>query len=82
MHDVAIIGAGPAGATLARLAGTKMKILLADGRPLDREYEHGMRMKCCGGLLAPDAQKVLGDNGTRPARRACWLILKSSSSGQ
>jgi flavin-dependent dehydrogenase len=30
MHDIAIIGAGPAGATLARLIGKQYKVLLVD----------------------------------------------------
>jgi len=32
MYDIAIIGAGPAGATLARLAGKNYKVLLIDKR--------------------------------------------------
>lgn len=49
-YDVIIVGAGPAGSTLARLLDKKLNILLInyvnEGKP-------------CGGLLAPDAQKVL-----------------------
>lgn len=49
--DIVIIGAGPAGSTLARkLAATEKKVLLVDG-------QDAMRPKPCGGLLAPDAQK-------------------------
>ena len=68
MYDLIIIGAGPAGASLARLLGGKRKVLLADARPLDAkprsfslEHKKGktekafFREKCCGGLLAPDA---------------------------
>lgn len=58
MYDVAIIGAGPAGATLAyelAKANEKLKILLVDG-----SAEHG---KVCGGLLSPDAQKALASLG-------------------
>lgn len=33
MYDIAIVGAGPAGATLARLVGGKFKTLLIDKRP-------------------------------------------------
>ena len=53
VYDLAIIGAGPAGSTLARLLGKSgLRILLADGsRP--------GKSKPCGGLLAPDAQKAL-----------------------
>ena len=60
MHDIAIIGAGPAGATLARLIGEKYKILLTDKRPLNEPTSENSLSKCCGGLLAPDAQKMLG----------------------
>ncbi len=48
-YDVVIVGAGPAGATLARLLANK-RVLLIDG---------GTKEKPCGGLLAPDAQKAL-----------------------
>lgn len=48
-YDVVIIGGGPSGATLARLLNKDLKILLVD-------YNNG---KPCGGLLAPDAQRVL-----------------------
>ncbi|MBQ8567633.1 MAG: FAD-binding protein [Oscillospiraceae bacterium] len=51
-YDIAVIGAGPAGATFARLAAESgRKILVIDGSD-----KYG---KPCGGLLAPDAQKVL-----------------------
>ena len=66
MYDLIIIGAGPAGASLARLLGGKRKVLLADARPLDaaprtfsvahkKTKKVFFREKCCGGLLAPDA---------------------------
>jgi len=61
-YDIAIIGAGPAGATLARLLDKRYRILLLDKRDL-LEPEEEERSKCCGGLLAPDAQKVLGRMG-------------------
>ncbi|MBR7117141.1 MAG: FAD-binding protein [Clostridia bacterium] len=54
-YDIAIIGAGPAGATLARVLGQKCpdkKILLLDG-------ETGGIRKVCGGLLSEDAQELL-----------------------
>lgn len=63
MYDVAIIGAGPAGATLARLIGSRYKILLVDKRPLQEIVDITHTGKCCGGLLAPDAQQVLGEMG-------------------
>lgn len=54
-YDIAIVGAGPAGAIFARemgLAKPEMKILLIDG-------QGEINRKPCGGLLAPDAQKAL-----------------------
>ncbi|MDR1506455.1 MAG: FAD-binding protein [Treponema sp.] len=52
MYDIAIIGLGPAGATLARLLGGNRKIIAIDSK--------GSKInKCCGGLLSPDAQKIL-----------------------
>ena len=53
LYDVLIVGAGPAGSTLARmLAGGGRRILLVNGQTPGKA-------KVCGGLLAPDAQKVL-----------------------
>jgi flavin-dependent dehydrogenase len=63
MYDIAVVGAGPAGSTFARLVGRRYKVLLIDRRTfLDphRSYAPG---KCCGGLLAPDAQRVLSSLG-------------------
>ena len=54
-YDVAIIGGGPAGATFARELAKRhpqMEIVLIDAKPKTGS-------KVCGGLLAPDAQKVL-----------------------
>ena len=53
MYDVAIIGAGPAGATLARLLSPRLRVLLADRRRLDGPFTEGSLSKPCGGLLAP-----------------------------
>ncbi|MBW1941496.1 MAG: FAD-binding protein [Deltaproteobacteria bacterium] len=63
MFDIAIIGAGPAGATLARLIGEKYKVLLVDKRQLSDTPEGFSSGKCCGGLLAPDAQRMLSKLG-------------------
>lgn len=48
-----IVGAGPAGANLARLLGDRLRILLLDSG----------REKCCGGILSPDSQKQLARLG-------------------
>lgn len=60
VYDIAIIGAGPAGATLARMIGHQYRVLLIDRRQLISEASQRASTKCCGGLLAPDAQKMLG----------------------
>lgn len=55
MYDVAIVGAGPAGAVFARelaKVNNGLKIILIDG-------QEETNRKPCGGLLAPDAQKAL-----------------------
>lgn len=54
-YDVAIVGGGPAGATFARelaVLHPQLHIVLIDEKPKTGS-------KVCGGLLAPDAQKVL-----------------------
>ncbi|MDF2614063.1 MAG: hypothetical protein K0S71_1849 [Clostridia bacterium] len=63
MYDIAIIGAGPAGSNLARLIGDKYKVLLIDKRDLENENSKSLPNKCCGGLLAPDAQKMIARLG-------------------
>lgn len=55
VYDIAIIGGGPAGATLARLLGKKMSTLVID---MKHAGESSFR-KTCGGLLSGDAQKAL-----------------------
>lgn len=63
MYDIVIVGSGPAGSTLARLIGDKYKVLLIDRRDLKNENPQNRRNKCCGGLLAPDAQKMIAKLG-------------------
>lgn len=62
MYDVLIIGAGPAGSNLARLLSSdktnQYKVGLVDKRRLDQPADP-LRQKACGGLLSPDAQKML-----------------------
>lgn len=62
MYDIVIIGAGPAGATISRFIDKKYKTLLIDKRNLLNETDF-IREKCCGGLLAPAAQKALAKQG-------------------
>lgn len=61
MFDLAIIGAGPAGTTFARLVAGRYKVLLVDKRPFDNAADTFGGRKCCGGLLAPDAQRMLSE---------------------
>ena len=56
MHDIAIIGLGPAGSTLARLLSNKFDIIALDKKSISGS--EGFQ-KPCGGLLAVDAQKAL-----------------------
>ncbi|NLO90334.1 MAG: FAD-binding protein [Clostridia bacterium] len=63
MYDIIIVGSGPAGANLARLIGDKYKILLIDKRDLEKDNPKRCIHKCCGGLLAPDAQKMIAKLG-------------------
>ena len=54
-YDIAVVGAGPAGAIFCAMLAAKrhdLRILLIDGQT-------PARTKPCGGLLAHDAQKVL-----------------------
>lgn len=60
-YDIAIVGLGPAGASLARLLGERFRIAAIDRKRLDGS-PGGFR-KCCGGLLAPSAQKALVEAG-------------------
>ena len=55
VYDIAVVGAGPAGSVFVReIAKSRqdLRIILVDGQSKDSA-------KPCGGLLAPDAQKLL-----------------------
>lgn len=62
MYDFAVIGLGPAGATAARLLASRYSVLALDRGPAGA----GMAGKPCGGLLGPDARKVLAALGLEP----------------
>lgn len=62
-YDIIIVGAGPSGATLARLIGKSYKVLLLDKRQLIETSLRKTFEKCCGGLIAPDAQNILATLG-------------------
>lgn len=55
IYDIAIIGAGPAGATLARLIGRQMSTVVIE----TKDDSNKSFCKPCGGLLSGDAQKAL-----------------------
>ena len=57
--DIAIIGLGPAGSTLARLLSPKYNVIAFDKKS---EQDNSFK-KPCGGLLAPDAQKCFARFG-------------------
>jgi len=62
MYDIVIAGAGPAGSTLARLLDKKFSVLVIDRRNLSHSSSF-RKIKSCGGLIAPDAQKELARLG-------------------
>lgn len=68
MYDILICGAGPAGSNLARLLGNdpkmnqKYSVAIVDKRALDAPHDSRYE-KACGGLLSPDAQKLMGQMG-------------------
>ncbi|NLK88384.1 MAG: FAD-binding protein [Clostridiaceae bacterium] len=62
MYDIIIAGGGPAGATLARLAGNRYRVLLLEKRTFETDMKF-TGQKSCGGLLDPDAQRMLAGFG-------------------
>jgi len=63
MYDFAVIGGGPAGSTLARLLAPHCRIALFEKHDPESNAPGAGNEKCCGGLLAPDAQKALASLG-------------------
>ncbi len=63
MYDLVIVGAGPAGATLARLVAGRYRTLLVERRAPGAVLSGPRQAKCCGGLLAPEAQRALAALG-------------------
>lgn len=61
MYDIAIIGLGPAGSTLARFLDSSLKVVAFDRKRLDGSP--GGFQKTCGGLLSPGAQRALVEAG-------------------
>ena len=61
--DVVIVGAGPAGANLARLIAKRFTVLIIEAREITHPAPHDPVRKACGGLLAPDAQRMLARLG-------------------
>ncbi|MCL2092428.1 MAG: FAD-binding protein [Micrococcales bacterium] len=59
MYDVAIVGLGPAGSTLARLLPERLRVVAVDRKHAAGD---GGFHKPCGGLLAPDAQQALASS--------------------
>ena len=62
MYDIIIVGGGPSGSTLARLAGAGYRVLLLEKRSFAEDMSFASQ-KCCGGLLDPDAQRMLARFG-------------------
>ena len=63
MYDIVIVGAGPAGSNIARLISDRYKVLLIDKRDMENDNPLNLKSKCCGGLLAPNAQKMIAKLG-------------------
>ena len=57
-YDVVIVGAGPAGSTAARLLDGRFSTAIVDKKGPKTRFA-----KPCGGLLAPDAQKIMASMG-------------------
>lgn len=62
IYDIAIVGLGPAGATLARLLRPDLKVCCID-KKLEDDGTGGGFSKPCGGLIAPGTQAFLAGFG-------------------
>ncbi|MBN1151055.1 FAD-binding protein [candidate division WOR-3 bacterium] len=64
MFDIVVIGGGPSGAAFAWLASKHFKVLILEKRELQAHVPKSVTdEKNCGGLLAPDAQRMLAKFG-------------------
>ncbi|MBN2695004.1 FAD-binding protein [bacterium] len=63
-YDIAIIGAGPAGSTFAKIVSSKFNVVIIEKRDLMVENSNLFDIeKSCGGLLTSDAQEMLKKMG-------------------
>ncbi len=62
MYDIVIAGAGPSGSSLARLLDSRYRVLVIDRRNLS-DTSGFKKIKSCGGLISPDAQRELARQG-------------------
>ena len=73
MYDVAIIGAGPAGATLARLIGNQYKVLLIERRRLpDASEDNYFKLTLAHGKrnFVEKTKILIGADGAKSKIRA------------
>jgi len=63
MYDLVIIGGGPAGATLARLASDLGRVLVIEKRPATADPHSPHWLKPCGGMLVPEGVEALSRMG-------------------
>lgn len=68
-YDIVIVGAGPAGATLARLLEGRFRVLLIDRRTFAADRPRPPR--CCGGLLGAPARRILAAQRLAVPAAAC-----------
>ncbi len=61
--DIVIVGAGPAGSNLARLIASRYRVMIIEAREITHPAPSDPVRKACGGLLAPDAQRMLARLG-------------------